>query len=331
MESLITAKGFSSIQAARMQSEPREGKLLEGEEEWAATSCSTGNSLMTPPTGLGIMDSLADADLSPHGEDDQLPNFVANTETMNDRTSSENSCTVVKEVRKNSKDKGNSTKSSSKSECVQNKSQSTVPKVMRDSGVVPRKKSRERCDFHHQMDKQTSGVSKSTVPLEGAIRENHISLGSEIELDTSYYCDVTLRNHTSAEGLHKKSNSLHRSHPPSEDTDELAPRTSSFSLGPRQDFHRGPIISRTASPPLLCHNKVFPQYGTAASPVRECTRSTITSPAGSWGHGLSMPWQQQQHQEVVGTRPTTLQGVTIEYQVHSNPHDLPSPTESTML
>ncbi|KAK3854129.1 hypothetical protein Pcinc_039373 [Petrolisthes cinctipes] len=333
VESLITAKGFSSIQAAKMQSDPIEGVFLEGGEEWAATSCSTGNSLMTPPTGLGHMDTQLDADLSPLGEDDQLPNFVSKTETINDRTSSENLCTVVKEGRKNSKDKGNSTKSSSKSDCVQNKSQSTVPKVMRDSGVVPRKKSRERCDIH-QMDKQTSGVSKSTVPSEGAIRENHIGIGSEIELDTSYYCDVTLRNHTSAEGAHllmSKSNSVRRSHPPSEDTDEVTARTSSVSLGPRQEFHRGPIISRTASPPLLCHNKVFPQYGTAASPVRECTRSSITSPAGSWGQGPRMPWQQQQHQEVVGTRPTTLQGVTIEYQVHSNPHDLPSPTESTML
>lgn len=105
--------------------------------------------------------------------------------------------------------------------------------------------------------------------------------------------------------------------------EEALPRAS--SAGP----------SRTSPPPLICHNKVYPQR--AAPPAQPPpTRQGMDS----WGGRRSAvhPRAPPPDARRGSGRPSSLRGVTAECEVHppqpphlSHPLDAPSPTESTML
>lgn len=110
-----------------------------------------------------------------------------------------------------------------------------------------------------------------------------------------------------------------RNNPPPVETAEAASRPASRGRGSRRES------PRPASPPVVCHNKIFPQHARGTSPAREGQGQ-----AASWGHNphpsfLPLP------REVPGRAPQEA-AAALECQVHPLLQDPPpSPTESTML
>ncbi|XP_042237492.1 uncharacterized protein LOC121876461 isoform X2 [Homarus americanus] len=320
VDSLASIKGFSSIHAAKMQNEALEASVCE--EEVAGGSgdarmmLSVLQQLSSESEGVPTQDA--------EGEGSSSPRVVV----PNGRTHLEASCIIVKEANKSCKDDSSSTKQVSKSNCVKSKSQSSVPKNICDSVVVvPKTYSRERRESHHR-SRHSHARSRSPQPSAPLLQANHVDHTSEIELQMgSVIANTPVENsgnigtHAFHGGDHRvfcKSNSGGKRCTAEEDTDDPSGRASNFPPGPRRESCRGSNTPRTASPPMLCHNKVFPQHD-MSSPVRDRTTT--------WGHG-PLPGAQQ---EMGGMRPTALQGVTAECQVHPHTQDPPSPTESTML
>lgn len=333
VDSLPSVKGLSCIQTAKLQNDSMEASVSEVMEEEVPSSSGDAQEWLPNLQHQSIeIDNLPDP--KPEGEGSACSKAVV----PNGRTRSEAPCVVVKET-KSFKDDSSSTKPGSKNNCVKSKSDNTVPKEICDSVVVPKIHSKNRREGQ-QRSRHSRATSRSPLPPAPTIQENHVDCVIEIELQGGLVITKTpgdfhdaIRGHSTPSTGHRvvsKSISGGRNCVPQEDVVEPVSRTPNFPLGPRRESCRGPSIPRTISPPLLCHNKVFPQHG-MASPVRDHTRSA-SSPVGSWGHGPHQALlQQQQQQETGESCPTALRGVTAECQVHPHSQDLPSPTESTML
>ncbi|XP_069196091.1 retinal guanylyl cyclase 2 [Procambarus clarkii] len=330
VDTLTSVKGFSSIHAAKMQNEALEASVSELNDQ--DIPGSSGEAQKRLPVTIQ-QQSIEKEDISNQeskGEKQVSPEAVV----PNGRTHSEVPYIVIKES-KGSNDESSSTKPISKINCVKSKSQSTVPKNICDNVVVPKTQFRDKRGCYHQK-RQSRARSRSPQPPAYAIQMNHIDHASEMELQVGAAITITPGDNHDFNRSHASPGASYRvflkNSPDGRCTedhdDESSTRTPNFPLGSRRESNRGPSMPRTASPPMLCHNKVFPQLGMATL-ARDPTRPT-TSSAGTWSHG-ALPGIQPQQQELGGMHPTALRGVTAECQVHPHTQDPPSPTESTML
>ncbi|XP_071536423.1 LOW QUALITY PROTEIN: uncharacterized protein [Panulirus ornatus] len=333
VDSLPSIKGLSCIQTAKLQNDSVEASVSEVMEEDVPNSSGDVKEIM-----FNLQHQILETDNIPKQEPEGEESACSKAVVSNGRTCLVAPCLVVKET-KSFKDDSSSTKPGSKSNCVKSKGENTVSKELCDSVVVPKINSKDKWEGH-QLSRHSCATSRSPLPPAPTIQENHVDCVIEIELQGGLVITKTpgdfngaIRGHSTPSTGHRvvpKSNSGGRNCVSQEDSVEPASRAPNFSLGPRRESCRGPSMPRTVSPPLLCHNKVFPQHG-VASPVRDHTRS-VSSHVGSWGHDLHQALlQHQQQQEMGESCPTALRGVTAECQVHPHSQDPPSPTESTML
>ena len=304
VESLTTARGFSSIQAARLQSYSD-----------APDDAPEGTSA-TPSVCEGLASALQEEEEAgvgggvelekDHGEECQGP---SNGGLPNGRALGGAAGASPDPLRSNKGKSSSSTKSASKSSC-KNRSQSTVPRIPCGMGVqAARRLSRDSCE------KSLNG-RPSSGPL---LQENHI--GHTLEGAGGEARRVSgVRTHPLEEGIvpAPRCSTPARSHPLQEDTEEAPLRPSSSCRGPRGSTS----APRSTSPPVLCHNKIFPQH-------------TGTPPSGgegqpiSWGHS---PYPSFLPQPREGAGRGQQEGTSVECEVHPFMQDPPpSPTESTML
>ncbi|XP_064120468.1 uncharacterized protein LOC135225163 isoform X1 [Macrobrachium nipponense] len=324
VESLTGIKGFSSIHAAKMQTDPQEAcSSVMAEAERA--SCSSVNEFLPRlPTVQQNSSESEECLQSDHEPKAGEPSY-SDSSMPNGRTQKEPPNIVVKESNTSAKDvKSSSTKSVSKSNCIRSKSDNAMPKKeVCDSVAVPKMNSKDQHVRHKR------SASRPSVPSTGVV-QNHIPQVPVIELQgrtviskTSVSCPDTPRNRAVPASSHRvvsKSNSADsRSHIGPEELEEMVVRGSSCSPGPRRESCRG------SSPPLLCHNKIYPHQGGPVSPIRDLNRP-LANPGDSW-----RPHQRQQETGVPSGKPTSLHGMTAECEVHPCNVDPPSPTESTML
>ncbi|KAK7076175.1 Retinal guanylyl cyclase 1 [Halocaridina rubra] len=324
VDPLSSIKGFSSIHAAKMQTDPQEACSTVMAEAERALSGSSGSDTRTRLPNLQQKSSeseeevKSEADLKVEGHDNTKSSL------SNERTRRESSCVVVKEKVYTKSSKRSSTKSLSKSNCVRSKSDHAVPKRdISDCSVVLKAHSKNKHLRHTRSAPRTSVSSVGVV-------QNHISQIPVFELKgraltsrTPVSCPETPQSRSVSSSSHRmlsKSNSAgHKSHVSLEDTEENIVRGSSCPPGPRRES------ARASSPPLICHNKIYPHKGDVVSPVKDRSRP-ISTQGDSWKNH-----NRQQEPEVSSGRPTSLRGVTAECEVHPHNVDLPSPTESTML
>ncbi|XP_068230068.1 uncharacterized protein [Palaemon carinicauda] len=323
VESLTGIKGFSSIHAAKMQIDPQEAcSSVMAEAERA--SCSSVNEFLPRlPTVQQNSSESEECLQSDHVRKAGEPSH-SDSSMPNGRTQKEPPNVVVKENNSAKDIKSSSTKSVSKSNCIRSKSDNVMPKKeVCDSVAVPKMNSKDQHVRHKR------SASRPSLPSTGVV-QNHIPQVPVIELQgrtvisrTPVSCPDTPRNRAVPASSHRvvsKSNSADtRRHMGQEELEEMVVRGSSCSPGPRRESCRG------SSPPLLCHNKIYPHQGVPVSPIRDLNRSLV-SPGDSW-----RPHQRQQETGISSGKPTSLRGVTAECEVHPCNVDPPSPTESTML
>ncbi|XP_045130310.1 uncharacterized protein LOC123515600 isoform X2 [Portunus trituberculatus] len=302
VESLTTARGFSSIQAARLQSladDAADGTSHSGCEGIAGALQEDGEACVGGGVGLERDQGEASCAGLPNGRALGGAAGAAGT--------------GPEPFRSNKGKSSSSTKSASKSSC-KNRNQSAVPKIPCGMGVQGvRRLSRD------SSDNSPIGRPSSVPPL----LENHVAHAPEGQGCESQR-GSGLRSHPLEEGITStpRCSTPTRSHPLQDDPEEAALRPSSLSRGSRREASRGTTAApHSTSPPVLCHNKIFPQHGG--------TGSGMEDQSASWGH---TPFPSFLPQPREGAGRGQQAGTTVECQVHPFLQDAPpSPTESTML
>ncbi|XP_050723096.1 uncharacterized protein LOC127001905 isoform X2 [Eriocheir sinensis] len=330
VESLTTARGFSSIQTARMQN-------YDGPEEAAAdsgspTSTSQGPGSSTQEAGAGPCGDAGAGTLK-----DQVEGAAATTSAglPNGRALGGGAGAGVgggvEPPRSNKGKSSSSTKSASKSS-YKNRGMGAVGSGQScGMGVPARRLSRDACDKFLPA-KTSSGA---------ALLENHVGHGvnggggggdgggSSGWSDGCGGGDGVEAQRSTGQRGHgvqeaggpgsPRCPTLARRYPPQEEAAEAEPRIANHGRESRRE------VPRPASPPMVCHNKILPQHAGGTSPVREGQGQAASLSHNPYPSFLPPPT------EVPG-RAKRKAASALECKVHPFLQDPPpSPTESTML